>query len=381
MHTFPHPLPFAHVGQLDLDTQLQRCLNYEAYEAAQEVRKKRQRVDEAVQQMRERKARNTGMPAASTKLGAADFATEGLRLRSEMQRAVEAENYADAAKYRDLLRELETQVKKAAALAAEWDTTTSSSGGPKLRLGQRVLHRQLGYRGVVVGWDSQCCESEDWIAQSKAESLQGGTRQVFYHLLVDARDWEYDAHLPPVAYVAEELLTWPEMESEGGKSWVEVYGNDPLQHPYLYILFLGLDGRGDYVPCRQLRDKYSACTHGQSLQQDNHFSSAIIVCLANNSKSTRATTGQISTSHAHKNGHSTLFTQSAHGNGKSHHVNTAPLEHQQCRGRRHFLFPRLSSALHNTIATQTRRSGCPSSPQGGCRPQRVPQQWAGKTKT
>lgn len=56
---------------------------------------------------------------------------------------------------------------------------------------------------------------------------------------------------------AAELLRSPEMESEGGKSWVEVYGNDPLQHPYLYILFLGMDGRGDYVPCRQLRDKYN----------------------------------------------------------------------------------------------------------------------------
>ncbi|GIL48759.1 hypothetical protein Vafri_5212 [Volvox africanus] len=245
------------IFQLDLDTQLQRCLNYEAYEAAQEVRKKRQRVDEAVQQMRERKARNTGVPTASTQLGATDFATEGLRLRSEMQRAVEAENYGDAAKYRDLLRELETQVKKAVALAAEWDTSSTSAAGPQLRLGQRVMHRQLGYRGVVVGWDSQCCESEDWIAQAKVKELKGGTRQVFYHLLVDARDWEYDAHLPPVAYAPEELLLSPEMESEGAKSWVEVYGNDPLQHPYLYILFLGMDGRGNYLPCRQLRDKYN----------------------------------------------------------------------------------------------------------------------------
>ena len=32
------------IFQLDLDTQLQRCLNGEAYDAAQEVRKKRQRV-------------------------------------------------------------------------------------------------------------------------------------------------------------------------------------------------------------------------------------------------------------------------------------------------------------------------------------------------
>lgn len=32
------------IFQLDLDTQLQRCLNYEAYELAQEVRKKREKV-------------------------------------------------------------------------------------------------------------------------------------------------------------------------------------------------------------------------------------------------------------------------------------------------------------------------------------------------
>ncbi|KAG2489687.1 hypothetical protein HYH03_011796 [Edaphochlamys debaryana] len=249
------------IFQLDLDTQLQRCLNYEAYEAAQEVRKKRTRVDEAVAAMRDRKSRNTGAPASATRLGAADFAAEGLRLRTEMQRAIEAENYSEAAKYRDLLKELETASKKAAALAAEWDTTNAGAGGPKLRLGQRVTHTQLGYRAVVVGWDAQCCESEDWISQSKADKLKGGIRQVFYHLLVDARDWEYDPHLPPVAYVAEELLTCPELDTaedgQPGKSWSEMYGNDPLQHPYLYILFLGMDGRGDYVPCRQLRDKYS----------------------------------------------------------------------------------------------------------------------------
>ncbi|KAG2452863.1 hypothetical protein HYH02_002207 [Chlamydomonas schloesseri] len=247
------------IFQLDLDTQLQRCLNYEAYEAAQEVRKKRQRVDEAVQSMKERKAKNTGAPAAVQRLAGADYAAELLRLRTEMQRAVEAEDYASAAKFRDLLKELETEAKKAAALAAEWDTTSPS--GPVLRLGQRVLHKQLGYRGVVVGWDMRCCESEDWIAAARVGETGRGISQPFYHLLVDARDWEYDPHLPPVAYVPEELLTSPELEpaADGAKpkSWAEVYGTDPLQHPYLYILFLGMDGRGDYVPCRQLRDRYN----------------------------------------------------------------------------------------------------------------------------
>lgn len=41
-----------------------------------------------------------------------------------------------------------------------------------------------------------------------------------------------------------------------GTSWVEAAGPEPLAHPYAYILFLGQDARGDYLPCRQLRDKY-----------------------------------------------------------------------------------------------------------------------------
>ena len=38
---------------------------------------------------------------------------------------------------------------------------------------------------------------------------------------------------------------------------VQVYGNEELQHPYSYVLFLGVDARGDMLPCRQLRDKYN----------------------------------------------------------------------------------------------------------------------------
>ena len=31
-----------------------------------------------------------------------------------------------------------------------------------------------------------------------------------------------------------------------------------LEHPYGYLMFLGADGEGNMVPCRQLRDKYGA---------------------------------------------------------------------------------------------------------------------------
>lgn len=131
---------------------------------------------------------------------------------------------------------------------------------PRFTLGEMVVHACKGYRGVVAGWDLACCESAEWqeaagvrcggplwarrarraawAALPRAAAplppapctplrssplqktappppppppprsqLAAGADQVFYHILVDARDWPPDAEAPPVAYVAEELLT------------------------------------------------------------------------------------------------------------------------------------------------------------------------------
>lgn len=43
-------------------------------------------------------------------------------------------------------------------MAGEWNVRTE----PKFRLGQRVLHAKFNYRGVVVGWDYGCCETEEF---------------------------------------------------------------------------------------------------------------------------------------------------------------------------------------------------------------------------
>lgn len=41
------------------------------------------------------------------------------------------------------------------------------------------------------------------------------------------------------------------------QTWPEVYGYDSFDHVYLYTLFLGQDARGNMLPVRQLRDRYS----------------------------------------------------------------------------------------------------------------------------
>lgn len=201
--------------QLDLDVQLQRSLNMAAYDMAKEIRAKRQMLDEAIAAMAERKAAKIGASNMGGQLSFTDFASEGLRLRSEMQRAVEAERYQDAASFKTLLSELEKESKRSQAAASEAQISKL-----RLRLGQRVVHQSEGYQGVVVGWDRQCCESEDWINTAQCEQFR---EEPFYHVLVDERAWGLDdeTDMPPAAYVPEALLTAPELEPQA-KSWCEV---------------------------------------------------------------------------------------------------------------------------------------------------------------
>ncbi|KAG1670018.1 hypothetical protein FOA52_011174 [Chlamydomonas sp. UWO 241] len=238
--------------QLDLDVQLQRCLNQDAYERAQDVRSKRHKLDEAIAAMQERKSAKLGTSASGgpSTLTFTDYAAEGLRLRSEMLRAVEGERYKEAAQFKSLLSELEKESKRVQSASSE-----SPSSVPRLRLGQRVLHATQGFRALVVGFDLQCCESDVWVA---AAGVEGKVQQPFYHVLVDERDWsmDMDTGMPPVAYVAEELLTCPEIGSPP-LSWVEAHGDDAFEHAFSSVLFLGADGRGDYIPCRHLRNKFN----------------------------------------------------------------------------------------------------------------------------
>lgn len=78
-----------HFRPQDCDTQLQRALNYENFEAANAIRARRDKVDEALATLQEGK----GQGGRSKQAEITDLAAEGLRLRSELQKAVEEERY------------------------------------------------------------------------------------------------------------------------------------------------------------------------------------------------------------------------------------------------------------------------------------------------
>lgn len=228
--------------QLDLSTRLQRALNQDQFEPAQQLREKIAQVEREIARQRDAKM------GASLREEAQDKTLTFLRIKGELLRAVEEEDYVLAAKMKKKLNQLERD-----ALAASAAALAVGSVKYSFRLGQKVWNKEFGYRGVIAGMDSVCCESEDWKRQYDLQSLSRGPNQPFYQVLHDVQ--EHPGYM--VAYVAEEFL---ELPAEPDK--------EEFSHPYMYLLFYGVDANGDFIPCKQLREKYNAPRHEVPLDDD-----------------------------------------------------------------------------------------------------------------
>lgn len=221
--------------QLDLATRVQCALNMEQYEVAQQLRNKLTEVETEIVKQQEAKR------GSSSKSEAQDKAITLLRLRADMQKAIEKENYTVAAELRDQISKLEADSLAASANALVYENVQYA-----FRLGQKVRHKTFGYRAVICGMDPVCCESTSWMEVANIDKLVRGPTQPFYQVLVDVRA---DPNLL-VAYVPEEnLLTSDQSDM------------DRLDHPYVSFLFYGMDSAGDYIPIKQLREKYKKPRH------------------------------------------------------------------------------------------------------------------------
>ncbi|KAL8138135.1 hypothetical protein V2J09_004136 [Rumex salicifolius] len=217
--------------QLDLATRAQYALNLEQYDIAQQLRNKLTEIEKEIVRQREAKKGPTAKSEAQ------DQAIRILRLRADLQSAIERENYAQAAQLRDEISKLEAEALAASAKALAYENLKYN-----FRLGQKVKHKNFGYKGVICGMDPICCESHSWKESANVEKLSQGSSQPFYQVLVDV-------HEEPellVTYVAEENLLAPHKADLGR-----------FDHPYLSFLFYGMDAAGDFIPVKQLREKYS----------------------------------------------------------------------------------------------------------------------------
>lgn len=158
--------------QLDLTTRLQRALNQDMYEAAQGLREKIAEVEKEMARQRRAKAGSGG-----TKSEAHDTAITLLQTKAELQRLIEAEDYAAAGAVRNKIMALEAE-----SLAAQANAMIHQQRSFEYRLGQKVKHRALGYRGVICGMDPFCSESEEWADAAGVEDLPRGRNQPFYQV-------------------------------------------------------------------------------------------------------------------------------------------------------------------------------------------------------
>ncbi|KAK4403077.1 Clp protease adapter protein ClpF, chloroplastic [Sesamum angolense] len=192
--------------ELDLATRVQYALNLEQYDIAQQLRNKLTEVESEVIRLQESRR------GSASKSEAQDMAISILRLRADLQNAVESENYSLAAELRDEISKLEAK-----SLAASVKAQAYENAQYAFRLGQKVKHKKFGYRAVICGMDPVCCESKTWMDRANVEKLTRGPDQPFYQ--------------------------------------------DRFDHPYASFLFYGMDAAGDFIPIKQLREKYSQPRH------------------------------------------------------------------------------------------------------------------------
>lgn len=148
---------------------------------------------------------------------------------AEMAALVAAEKYEEACEVRDRLSTLQLQ-KRLLEISAK----------PRIlyRIGDLVIHKRYGYRGVIYGHDPECSAPREWKAAMKVDLLADGPNQPFYHVLVDTRDRPGGMS----TYVAQENL---EVQLQPS----------PVLHPWVPKFFLGFQ-EDTYVPGQRLRQVY-----------------------------------------------------------------------------------------------------------------------------
>ncbi|CAN8266645.1 unnamed protein product [Cochlearia groenlandica] len=221
--------------KLDLATRVQCALNMEQYDVAQQLREKLTEVEEEAIRLQEAKR------GSSSKSEAQDKGISIIRLRADLQNAIDSEDYGLAAMLRDKISKLEAESLSVSAKALAFENAEYA-----FRLGQKLKHKSFGYRAIVCGMDPVCCESSSWMESAEVEKLPRGSNQPFYQVLVDVRT--HPDLL--VAYVAEDNLLAPEKPDKGR-----------FDHPYTSFLFYGADAAGDFIPIQQLREKYNKPRH------------------------------------------------------------------------------------------------------------------------
>ncbi|KAL5179168.1 Clp protease adapter protein ClpF, chloroplastic [Glycine soja] len=209
--------------QLDLATRVQYALNMEQYDIAKQLRNKLAEVEEEVIKQQQSKR------GLSSKSEAQDKAISIIHLHSDLQNAIENEHYALAAELRDEISKLEAE-----SLAASAKALAHENAQYAFRLGQKVRHKKF----------------EQAIKLSSVEWIQYAVNQV--------HGWKMHKLKNCLVVPLNHFIRFLLMYMLNQIYWWHMGRFD---HPYISFLFYGMDSAGDFIPIKQLREKYNKPRH------------------------------------------------------------------------------------------------------------------------
>ncbi len=61
--------------------------------------------------------------------------------------------------------------------------TRTDANNVKYQVGQFFTHMRYRYQAAIIGWDSECGATEEWMSQMSVDNLVHGRHQSFYHVL------------------------------------------------------------------------------------------------------------------------------------------------------------------------------------------------------
>ena len=234
---------------------IKRCFNFIQYEYSELMDGMRGKELEVVCHARENHGTNiVGLPSPDGSQDGVWYFPVTVLEREQLEEAeAVAQELEDAEAAEHVADAEDAEAAEEASHAREeyafrWELRKQSDHAIAFGLGDVMEHAKYGYRGVVVGFDDVCMQTDEWIEAMGVDRLADGRQQPFYHVLVDERDRKGDV----ITYVAQENVRRP---ADAGKPRL----SEPVRHRLVSSL-LQPDSfdreQGRYEPLPQLRAIY-----------------------------------------------------------------------------------------------------------------------------
>nr|XP_033795241.1 F-box only protein 21-like [Geotrypetes seraphini] len=108
--------------------------------------------------------------------------------------------------------------------AESTDIRSPKPASVRLSVGQVMIHKKLGYTGVIIGWDAKVRAPEDWLIEEYGSEVEERRNMPHYRILISLSK-KYNRS---ISYITEDQIT--------------IIQGFKINHPAVHIYFTMFDG-------------------------------------------------------------------------------------------------------------------------------------------